>query len=163
MLANGIVIVHVLAVFVLVAGIMGRNVLYARASRATDLGALKTLVDAGSFLEHAFVRGPSFLVLLAGLAAAWARGWPILGFLQGGAVNWVLTSLVVYLTIIPVIVFVFVPAGNRFRKALAEADTQCRITPELTTALENPAVRWARTYESLMIVGLTILMVTKPF
>jgi uncharacterized membrane protein len=163
MLANGIVIVHVLAVFVLVAGIMGRNVLYARAARATDLSALRTLVDAGSFLEHAFVRGPSFLVLLAGLAAAWARGWPILGFLQGGAVNWVLASLVLYLAIIPVIVFVFVPAGNRFRKALAEADAQGNITPELTATLETPAVKMARMYESLMILVLTILMVTKPF
>jgi uncharacterized membrane protein len=163
MLANLIVIVHVLAVFVLVAGVVGRNVLYARAARTTDVGALKTLVDAGSFLEHAFVRGPSLVVLLAGLAAAWARGWPILGFLQGGAINWVLASLLIYLTIIPVIVFVFLPRGLRFRKALDAAIAQGRVTPEVTAALNDGGVAWARRYETVMILVLTILMVAKPF
>ena len=39
------------------------------------------------------MRSATFAVRVAGLIAAWARGWPILGFLQGADVNWVLDSL----------------------------------------------------------------------
>ena len=101
--------------------------------------------------------------MIAGLIAAWARGWPILGFLQGGQANWVLVSLVVYLSIIPVIVFVFVPRGKRFRLALEAAVAEGRVTPALSAALADPALAAARAYEQGMILVLTFLMVLKPF
>jgi hypothetical protein len=91
------------------------------------------------------------------------RGWPILGFLQGGSVNWVLAALLVYLSIIPVIVFVFLPRGRVFHQALEAARPLGRVTPELRAALHDPWVHAARTYEIVMIVLLTVLMVLKPF
>lgn len=157
------VAIHVLFVFWLVSGIIGRGVALAQARRTQDLAELRTLVAVAHVFEMRFVRSATFAVLIAGLIAAWARGWPILGFLQGGQANWVLASLVIYLSIIPVIVFVFVPRGRVFRQALDAAVAEGRVTPALRIALSDPAVAAARVYEQVMIVVLTLLMVLKPF
>ncbi len=53
------------------------------------------------------IRPATSVVLLGGLLAAWLRGWPVLGFLQDGPSNWVLVSLLLLVSIIPIIVFVF--------------------------------------------------------
>jgi hypothetical protein len=109
------------------------------------------------------VRPATFIVLLTGLIAAWQRGWPILGFLQGGAENWVLAALLVYLSIVPVIVFVFLPRGHIYRRALETATALGAMTPELRAAINDPFVRAARAYEILMVAVLVLLMVAKPF
>jgi len=49
------------------------------------------------------------------------QGWPILGFLQGGAVNWVLVSILIYLSTMVFVVRVFLPRGKLFEAALQEA------------------------------------------
>jgi uncharacterized membrane protein len=158
-----IVVLHVLAVFALVAGMVGRAICHARAGRAEDLTRLRVAAELGNVFEHTLVRPVSLIVLVTGLGAAWARGWPILGFLQGHPVDWVLAALVIYLTIIPVIVFVFLPRGLLYEHALAEASTTGAVTPALRAALNDPAVRAARIYEMAMIGVLTWLMVAKPF
>jgi hypothetical protein len=105
----------------------------------------------------------SFAVLTAGLATAWVQGWPILGFLQGGSSNWVLVSLILFLTIIPVIRFIFLPRGKRFEAAFDQAQAQNRVTPELTTAFNDPLVRAGHIYEMALLGLVTALMVLKPF
>jgi len=161
-LAGLVVVLHVLAVFLLVGGIVARDTLYGRAARSDDLAAIAGLVANGALFEG-LVRASSGAVLVLGLAAAAARGWPILGFLQGAPVNWVLAALLIYLTIIPLIVFVFLPRGRVFRRVFEEAQTAGRVTPELRLALNDPVVNAARTWEIVMIVVLTALMVLKPF
>lgn len=163
MLAALAVVVHVFMVFWLVAGILGRDVVYRQAARATDLARLRHYVELGSVFELRMVRPATSAVLIAGLIAAWARGWPILGFLQGGTVNWVLAAILIYLSIVPVIVFVFVPRGKVFRAALDEAIELNQVTPKLTAALHDPAVEAARRYELGMIAVITFLMVARPF
>jgi hypothetical protein len=157
------VVLHVLTVLWLVSGIVGRDTCYTRAARAPDLTAIETLIAMGGVFERTMVRPATFLVLLTGLLAAWRRGWPILGFLQGGSANWVLVALLVYLSIIPVIVFIFLPRGAVYRKAMAAAREQGAITPALRAALNDPAVTAARFYELLMVVVLVFLMVTRSF
>jgi len=163
MLSGLAVAIHVLLVFWLVAGIVGRDVIYRRASRVTDLDELRTLISLGSQFETRMVRPATGAVLVAGLIAAWARGWPILGFLQHSSPNWVLAALLIYLSIIPVIVLVFIPRGKLFRAALDDAVSEGRVTPRLTATLNDPMVEAARRYELLMITVLTWLMVAKPF
>lgn len=163
MLAGLVVVLHVLAVFWLVGGILARDTLYGRAARCDDLTEIAGLVTAGGTFERAAVRPATGVVLVLGLLAAWTRGWPILGSLQGGPVNWVLVSLLIYLSIVPVIVFVFVPRGRVFRTAYEQAQPLGVVTPELRAALNDPAVRAARIYEGVMIVALTTLMVLRPF
>jgi hypothetical protein len=160
--AGWIVIVHVLAVFWLVGGILGRGITHHRAARTTDLAQLRFCVELGSTFERQ-VRMATGFVFLAGLGAAWARGWPILGFLQGRGPNWVLAAIVIYLTIIPWIVFVFVPRGRMFRAALDEAVSRGELTNRVTAALRDPVVQAARAYELLMVAVLTWLMVMRPF
>src|SRR5688572_7420543 len=120
-LATWVVFLHVLAVFWLVTGILGRGVALRHADRAADLTNLRAFATLASAFELAMVRPGSLLVLLSGLVAAWLRGWPILGPLQGSPIRWVFTSLVIYLTIIPVIVFVFLPRAKVYHARVAEA------------------------------------------
>jgi hypothetical protein len=75
----------------------------------------------------------------------------------------VLAAILIYLTIIPWIVFVFVPRGKVFRLALEEGISRNEITPALKAALEDPLVEAARFYELAMIAVLTWLMVARPF
>lgn len=163
MLSGLAVAIHVLIVFWLVSGIVGRDRMWAEARRTEDLERLKWLVEMAGQFDARAVRPGTFAVLVAGLIAAWARGWPILGFLQGGPVNWVLASLLLYLGIIPVIAFVFIPRGNAFRRVWLDALAKGAVTPELRAALRDPVVSAARGYELLMIAVLTYLMVTRPF
>jgi len=155
--------VHVLAVFWLVTGIVGRALVMSRAGRTSDLGELRTLLGISHIFETRMVRPGTLVVFLAGLLAAWKRGWPILGFLQGATMNWVLVSILIYLSIIPVIVFVFLPRGKAFRLALDDAVGLNQMTPALRAALMDPAVRAARVYEVGMVVVLTWIMVNRPF
>lgn len=163
MLSGLIVVVHVLTVLWLVSGIVGRDVAYGRAARTDDLARLRWLVELGGYFERTFVRPATFIVLVTGLAATWARGWPVLGFLQGAGVQWPLAALLVYLSIIPVIVFVFLPRGRVFRRAFDAAVAAGQVSPELRAALRDPAVRVGRIYEMLMIAVLVLLMVMRPF
>src|SRR5690349_10286654 len=101
LLATWMVLLHVLSVFVLVTGILGRAVSLRQVAGASDIHALKAKVQVSKVFEEIMVRRGSLVVLVTGLAAAWARGWPILGILQHSPINWVLVALVTYLTIIP--------------------------------------------------------------
>ena len=163
MLPTLIVVVHVWTVLWLAAGIIGRDVCYWQAAHTDDLAALRTMAGLGGTFERAMVRPATFVVLATGLIAAWVRGWPILGFLQGGTVNWVLVALLIYLSVIPVIVFVFLPRGRVYRTALEAAVARGAVTPELKAALHDPLVAAARSYEFVMIAALVLLMILRPF
>lgn len=132
------VVAHVLTVFWVVAGIVGRDMCRRQAGRTDDLAALRALAKLAGIFDRGFVRSATFVVLLTGLIAAWARGWPILGFLQGGAENWVLAALLIYLSTVPLIFLVFLPKGRVYRKALEEASASGIVTPTLRAAINDP-------------------------
>lgn len=154
---------HVAAAFWLVTGLLGRTVVMAAAERSTDLNRIRALLPVARVFENGMVQPASGAVLIAGLLAAWLGGWPILGFLQGGSANWVLVSLLVFISIFPVIRFIFVPGGKRFEQALAGAESAGQVTPELTAAFHDPAVRAGHIYELAALVVIIFLMVAKPF
>ena len=158
-----LVVVHVLTVFWLVAGLVGRDTCYAQAGRARELPALRTLAGLGGVFDRTMVRPATFVVLLTGLGAAWARGWPVLGFLQGGSANWVLAALLVYLSSVPLIFLVFLPKGRVYRLALEDAIGRDEVTPALRAALRDPVVGAARGYELVMVAVLAWLMIARPF
>ncbi len=154
---------HVAAAMWMVTGLIGRGLVVSRARRSRDIHEVRTLLPLSTVFEKSMVIPGSSAVFLAGLVTAWAEGWPILGFIQGGSTNWVLAALLLYLTIIPVIAFVFTPRGKVFEAAFHEAVKQERITPELSAAFNDPTVRAAHTYEMVLIVVIVALMVLKPF
>ncbi len=154
---------HVFAGFWLVAGLIGRYVALAKAEQATDLAALRAVMPVASVFEQRMVIPGFTAVLAAGLATAWTEGWPILGFMQGGRSNWVLVSLVLFLAINLLVVFVFVPRGKIFERAMREAIVQGRVTPALTAASHDPVVRAAHYCELVVVALIIALMVLKPF
>jgi Predicted integral membrane protein (DUF2269) len=161
-LATTLNVLHILTGFLLVSGVVGRGVALREAARARDIRAVDALVGlAGRF--EVMVRVPSIVVLLLGLLTAWRGGWPILGFLQGGSVNWILASLVLYGTLTPLIIWVFLPKGRIFARLLEHALAEGRVTPALTAAFADPLVAAAHAWELVVLIGLIVLMVMKPF
>jgi len=160
-LAALVVLAHALVGIVFVAGLIGRW-LTLGAARADDLPSVKPVLRAADPLERIVMVG-SILVLGLGIAAAIAVGRPFLGPLQGGSVDWLFTSLVLFLSLVPLLPLVFVPRGRAFAAALADAETRAEFTPELRAAFRDPVVRAAHLYELTVVSAILILMLTKPF
>jgi low temperature requirement protein LtrA len=102
-------------------------------------------------------------VILFGVILALMSGYPIFGFLQGAAQNWLLVSnilLVLGLVSVPTI---FVPRGKKFEPLLAAALAEGRMTPDLRANLDDKVVRLAHLYEEVALVIVIALMVFKPF
>lgn len=156
-------LIHVLAAVWMTTGIIGRYVAMQKAEESKNIHTVKALMSVAGVFERIMVIPGSFAVLVAGLITAWVQGWPILGFLQGGTVNWVLVSLILYLTLIPIIRFVFLPRGKVFEAALHDAIEKDQVTPELSQAFRDPIVRTAHYYEIAVVVIIFSLMVLKPF
>jgi hypothetical protein len=72
-------------------------------------------------------------------------------------------SIVIYLSIIPLIPLVFIPRGKVFAKALADATEAGAVTEDLTAGFRDPVVFAAHVYELGVIVVVFVLMITKPF
>jgi hypothetical protein len=75
----------------------------------------------------------------------------------------VTVSLLLFLTIIPLVPLVFLPKGKVFDAAFTQAVEAGRITPALTAALHDPVVDAAHVYELAIVTVVILLMVTKPF
>ena len=154
-----IVLLHVGAAFWFVAGLAGRDVTLAKAASSQDVGLVAELAElAGRFDKWMVIPG-SIAVLLLGVTTVLAQGRSFAGT-DGW---WVLTSLVLFLSLIPLVPLVFVPRGRVFERALSDALAKDEVTPELTAALNDGAARAARMYERIVVIIIIVLMVTKPF
>src|SRR5262249_47148684 len=140
----------------------GRGIVLRAATQARDVRAVDALVRVAGHFE-AMVRIPSIVVLGFGLLSAWRGGWPILGFLQGGSVNWILASLILSLTLVPLILWVFLPRGRVFEEAFRSALAEGRVTPTLTAAFRDPVVAAGHVWELIVVAFIIALMVMKPF
>ena len=157
-----VVLVHALIGILFIAGLVGRWIVLGLAERSTDLPSMKTLAAAAGPFERIVIVAPSF-VLLFGVVAAFMEGHSILGPLTGGTVDWLFVSLLLFFSPLPLVPLVFLPKGKRFEAALAAAEAQGRVTPELEAAWHDPLVRAAHVYELGAITVVLILMLTKPF
>ncbi len=162
-LATILKLLHVFTAFWMIGGIVGRQVVLGRAGQSRDIREVSMLLPVSAVFEKKMVIPGYSAVMIAGLITAWVQGWPILGFIQGGRSNWVLVSLLLFLSINPVIFLVFVPKGKLFDKAFQDAAARDTVTPELSAAFHDPAVRAGHIYELAVIVVIVSLMVLKPF
>lgn len=151
---------HILCVVAFLAGLIGRTLVRLRIPAIGSFSALQeTIVLVGHFDDWLVIRG-SQLTLVTGLLLGWAGGWP---YLAAGHPTWILVALILFLSLIPLVIFIFLPRGRAFATVFKSAIAVRQITPELRAALADPAVRAATVYEfiaSALIVG---LMVLKPF
>ena len=157
--ASFLVFLHVAAAFGFVAGVLGRDILLGEARRSSEIDRLSSLVRSAGPFERYLARPGSIVVLVLGIVVWWQQDLPLWG--EGS--RWVTVSLILYLSIIPLIPLVFVPRGKVFQAALASATAEGRVTPELTAALHDPLVALARWYELGVVTAVLLLMVTKPF
>lgn len=156
--SNLVKLLHVGIAFAFISGLMGRWVILRLAARASDPETAHTLAKAAAPFEQLVIRG-SPAILLAGLATAWAQGYPWLGLTTG----WMLLSVILLLSPLPLVPLVFLPRGRVFEAALADARRQGLMTPELRAAFADPAVAFARRFEIAVVAIVVVLMVTKPF
>lgn len=157
-------LLHVLAAFWFISGVIGRNLAFRQAGRATDVHAVHALLQMSEFFERYAVISVGGVVILFGLVVTWMQKWPLFGFLQGSSSNWLLVSFILVLGGSAVIPALGLIARRRERtRALEEALVQGTITPRLTAALNDKVVIRFRNVELIMLVVIIVLMVTKPF
>jgi hypothetical protein len=157
-MASWILLVHVLAAFALVAGLIGRWITLNRAKASDDIANVTQLVGLAGPFER-LVRVGSTVVFLAGLLTVWAQGRPLFSTVS----SWLAVALALFLSLIPLIVLLFLPRGRIFERALNDARARGTVTPELAAAFRDPMVRAAHIYEFIVVAAIVALMVLKPF
>jgi hypothetical protein len=105
--------------------------------RAPDIAATTELLGLSGIFEKKVVIPGSQAVLLFGVVLVFVGGYRF----AGPGYNWILVSLILFATVIVLIPTVFIPRGKRFEQVLTEATGEGRVTPELTAAFRDPAVR----------------------
>lgn len=156
-------LLHILAGFALVGGEIGRGLAFRRAKQATDVKIVAEMLQLSNFMTSKLVSMGGGLTVLLGLVTAWVQGWPILGFLQGGATNWVLAALALYIVIMLMVALLFIPRGKAIGQTIGPAMAEGKITPALTTALNDNILNKGFIVQDVLILLIIILMVLKPF
>jgi uncharacterized membrane protein len=156
-------LVHVFGGIALISGLIGRGMTMWKAQRTADIRTVVELTGLAGWFERWLVIPSSWIILLFGLITALLNGWPLLGFLQGAQANWLFVSLVLFLSLIPVIIFIFLPRGKIFGQALEDALRQGSVTPQLQAAFADPLVAIAHVYELAVVFLIITLMIAKPF
>jgi uncharacterized membrane protein len=157
-------LLHVLAAFWMISGVIGRDLTFWRAGKVTDVQAAHALLQVSEFFERYAVIPVSVAVLTFGLILTWMQKWPLLGFLQGSPSNWLLVSLILFIGISALIGPLGLGARRRERtRAMEEALAQGIITRRLMVALNDKVVIRFRTVELVILVIIIVLMVMKPF
>lgn len=157
-------LLHVLAAFWFISGVVGRDFAFWRAGKATDVQAAHALLQVSDFFERYAVIPVSVAVLVFGLIVTWMQKWPLFGFLQGSPSNWLLVSFLLFVGISAVIGPLRMVARRKERtRAMKEALAQGTMTLRLMTALNDKVVIRFRAVEFIVLIIILILMVTKPF
>ena len=156
-----VVLVHAVLGIALIVSIAGRDLVLMRAGAARDIDTMRRRLEAATVFER-LVRPASLFVLVAGFAAAYVRGQPVLGALQGSTQNWLLVSILLVVATMLLIPTVFLPRGRVFEHRFAEAVAVGQVTPALRAAFNDRTTWLARAVEWAALVGILYLMVAKP-
>ncbi|HSL42899.1 MAG TPA: DUF2269 family protein [Anaerolineales bacterium] len=156
-------LLHVLAAFWFISGLVGRDFAFWWAGRSRDVQAIHALLQISDFFERYAVVPVSAAVLLFGLIVTWMQKWPLFGFLQGSSSNWLLVSFVLFIGISAVIGPLGLVSRRKERtRAMQEALAQETATPRLMAALHDKVVTRFRAVELTIVIIIVILMVLKP-
>jgi uncharacterized membrane protein len=157
-------LLHVLAAFWMISGVVGRGLSFWQAGRVKDVQAVHALLQISEFFERYAVIAASVAVLVFGLIVTWMQKWPLFGFLQSSPKNWLLVSFVLFVGISAFIAPLGLVSRRKERtRALEEALAQETITLRLMAALHDKVVNRFRAVEMVVLVVIIVLMVTKPF
>ena len=153
-------VLHILSVTAVIAGVVGRALIRARLVRLDDIHIVREFVGLEGHFDQWLVIYGFNATLLTGLLLTWLGHWPLV---NAGVPTWTLVGAVLFLSTIPLVIWVYVPRGKVFSKAFAEALAQKRVTVELRAAFSDQAIRASWLYEYLIFLVVLALMVLKPF
>jgi uncharacterized membrane protein len=154
---------HIVAVIVMVGGIFARQVVRSIAKKSDDPKAVASLTQVAHRLDRTMVIPGSNMVLVFGIVLAVMLKWPIFGFLQGAAQNWLFVSNILLVVSIVLVPTVFLPHNRKVESLLQTALAEGHVTRELSAALNDPRNRWAHHAEEIIVLVIAALMVLKPF
>jgi len=155
-------LVHALVGVLFVAGLVGRWITLGQAARARTVSDVRAMLTVSARFERIVIVS-SILVMVMGIVTAIAQGRPFLGPLQGAPVDWLFVSLILFLSVLPLVPLVFLPRGKVFEAALDDAGAQGEVTERLTRAFRDPVVFVAHVYELAVTFIVLVLMLAKPF
>jgi uncharacterized membrane protein len=159
----GIKFLHIIAAMMLIGGLFGRQLVRAYAKKTDDVRIFAALSQAAGRIENLMVIPGNMAVMLLGVILALGSGYPILGFLQGAAQNWLFVSIILLVLILLLVPTVLIPRGKKFGVILEAALAKGEMTPELRMAMDDRVVKLAHRYEEVALVLIVALMVLKPF
>jgi len=155
--------VHVNLVIIFAIGIAEYITYFYQAAKETEPRVIHEMVEAGDKIHNYLLKIGGSLLFISGVVTAWRHGVPMLGFIQGGNVNWLLVSIVLFLTYLPIMFFVFVPRHKVFHKELDKAIEKGEVTEGLKKAFRSSGIKFGHIYESIYVFVIVFLMVVKPF
>jgi uncharacterized membrane protein len=154
---------HVSAVAITIGSMFARQLVRGIARRSDDVNEIASLTRAAIRMDRVLVIPSSNVMVLAGIVLAIMLKWPIFGFLQGAAQNWLLVSNLLLIALMVMIGTVFVPHNRKVDAILQAALAEGRVTSELRAALNEKKNHWAHHAEEIVILLIAALMVLKPF
>jgi uncharacterized membrane protein len=160
-LASVFLWLHITGVITFGIGLVGSFIMSFFAGREKDVKVVQGLVNLGKKFTR-FINIGGAVFILAGLSTAWREEVPILGFLQGGEENWLLVSIILFISTFPAILL-YIPREKVINKELETAVIKGQITPELENAFANRTLRNGQIYEITIYAVIVFLMVVKPF
>ena len=128
------VLLHVGEAFWFVAGLVGRDVTLAKAAQATDITVTVELAELAGQFDRWMVIPGSMAVLALGIVTVLVQGRPFAGTNSW----WILTALLLFSSMLPLVPLVFLPRGRIFERALSDARERGEVTAELNAAFHDP-------------------------
>ena len=155
--------VHVNLVIIFIIGIAGYINYFYQAARETNIKVVHDMVEMGDKIHKYFLFWGGILLILSGIVTALRHNVPILGFLAGGEVNWLLASNILLLTYFPLMSLIFIPRHKVFHRELENAIIKEEVTQGLRNAFKGRAIKNGHIYELAIVMIIIFLMVVKPF
>jgi hypothetical protein len=155
--------IHITTAFIFTVGVFGYYLTVAHAAKEKDVKVVKGLMALAIRFEKYFILPGEAALLLAGLFTAWRENVPILGFLQGGDVNWLLVALILFLSRFPLIMLITLPHEKLLNKKLEEALSKGQVTRDLRKVFADKTAKFVEIYGLGALALIIFLMVMKPF
>jgi uncharacterized membrane protein len=154
---------HILAIAITTGGLFARQLVRANAKKTDEINVTASLTQAALRIDRLMVIPWSALMIIFGVVLALIQNWPIFGFLQGAAQNWLLVSNILLIIMQAVIFGVFLPHNKKVEALMKSSLAEGRVSLELTAALDNRKNSLAHHVEEIVIIFVAALMVLKPF
>lgn len=155
---------HILSAIWFIAGILGRQLVMAAASKQSDLRLVAGLSQAAARFEQWMVMPGNLLVILFGVLVSLEGNWSIFGFLEGdGARNWLLASNVLLVANLILVPTLYIPRGKAFEQKLKAAIASGGDVGAVRAEMNDSLVRVAHYFEYASILAILYLMTFKPF